>query len=129
MSTTPPSGILLFAHGARDPRWAEPFLRIADRVRSAAPDSAVELAYLESMQPDLDEGVRRLLAKGARKIRLVPLFLGPGDHLRRDVPALVRAAELATPGLAIELAEAAGTDDGVIAAIAAYCVMSRSNQV
>ena len=31
--------VILFAHGARDPRWAEPFLRVADRVREDAPIS------------------------------------------------------------------------------------------
>ena len=38
--------IVLFAHGARDPRWAQPFEAIAARVRAAAPDCRVALAYL-----------------------------------------------------------------------------------
>jgi sirohydrochlorin cobaltochelatase len=116
------SGILLFAHGARDPQWAEPFLRIAERVRAAASDSAVELAYLESMKPTLKEGVERLIARGVTRIRVVPLFLGPGEHLRRDVPGLIREVMNATPGLDVELAEPAGADEGVVAAIAAYCL-------
>jgi len=115
-------GILMFAHGARDARWAEPFLRIAERVRAAAPDCAVELAYLESMTPDLTEGVRRLVARGVTRIRVVPLFLGPGAHLRRDVPQLIRSAMDAMPVLDIDLAEPAGEDEGVIAAITAYCL-------
>ena len=32
--------IVLFAHGARDPRWAEPFEAIAARIRAAAPGRA-----------------------------------------------------------------------------------------
>jgi sirohydrochlorin cobaltochelatase len=31
------AGLILFAHGARDPRWAEPFLAIAERIRVADP--------------------------------------------------------------------------------------------
>ena len=120
------TGILMFAHGARDARWAEPFMRVADRVRAAAPDVPVELAYLEFMTPDLREAVRRLAARGVRRIRVVPLFFGPGGHLRTDVPRLI-AEEMAThPGLVIELAPAAGEDPGVADAIAAYCLKEQA---
>jgi sirohydrochlorin cobaltochelatase len=112
----------MFAHGARDPRWAEPFLRIAERVRAAAPDVPVELAYLELMVPDLLTGVRRLAARGVKEVRVVPLFFGSGGHLRGDVPALIRQATAEMPGVSIELARAAGEDDGVVAAITAYCL-------
>lgn len=115
-------GVLMFAHGARDPRWAEPFMRVAERVRAAAPGVPVELAYLELMAPDLLTGVRRLAGRGAKQIRIVPLFFGSGGHLRGDVPALIRQAEEEMPGLSIELARAAGEDDGVVAAITAYCL-------
>jgi len=30
-------GLLLFAHGARDPNWAQPFEAVVERIRSAAP--------------------------------------------------------------------------------------------
>ena len=120
------TGILMFAHGARDARWAEPFLRVADRVRAGAPDVPIELAYLEFMTPDLREAVRRLAARGVRRIRVVPLFFGPGGHLRTDVPRLI-AEEMAThPGLVIELAPAAGEDPGVADAIAAYCLKEQA---
>ena len=39
----PANGLILFAHGARDPRWAEPFESLAGRLRKAVPDQAVEL--------------------------------------------------------------------------------------
>ena len=119
-STRP--AIILFAHGARDSRWAEPFLRVADKVRAAAPDLAVELAYLEHLDPSLKEAARRLAKRGAKTIRVVPLFLGRGGHLRVEVPRLVSEAVAALPGVAIELALPAGDDDAVIDAVAAFCV-------
>jgi sirohydrochlorin cobaltochelatase len=114
--------VILFAHGARDPRWAEPFLRVAERVRAAAPDLAVELAYLEHLEPCLDEAARRLASRGAKAIRVVPLFLGRGGHLRVEVPRLVAAAGAGLPGIAIELALPAGDDDAVIEALAEFCL-------
>jgi sirohydrochlorin cobaltochelatase len=115
-------GIVMFAHGARDPRWAEPFLRIAEQVRAAAPGTPVELAYLDFMTPDLRGAIHRLVACGVERIRVVPLFFGPGGHLRTDVPNLIAEETAAHPRLVIELAPAAGEDPGVVAAIAAYCV-------
>jgi sirohydrochlorin cobaltochelatase len=118
--TTP--AIILFAHGARDPRWAEPFLRVVARVRASAPDLAVELAYLEHLEPGLLQAARTLAANGARAIRVVPLFFGRGGHLRVEVPRLVGEVEAALPGVSVELGLAAGDDDAVIDALAAYCV-------
>jgi len=57
-----------------------------------------------------------------KDIRVVPLFFGSGGHLRGDVPALIAKAKDEMPGVSIELARAAGEDDGVVAAITAYCL-------
>jgi sirohydrochlorin cobaltochelatase len=114
--------IILFAHGARDERWAEPFERIASKVRAAAPGLLVELAYLEHLEPSLEQATRRLAKLGATAIRVVPLFLGRGGHLRGDVPRLIAAAAAALPGVSIELARSAGEDDALVDALAAYCV-------
>ena len=46
-------GLILFAHGARDPRWAAPFEDMAARLRARRPALALRLAYLEFMAPDL----------------------------------------------------------------------------
>jgi sirohydrochlorin cobaltochelatase len=114
--------IVLFAHGARDERWAEPFARIASKVRAGAPGLLVELAYLEHLEPSLEQAVRRLAKLGATTIRVVPIFLGRGGHLRVDVPRLIAAAAAALPGVSIELAPSAGEDASVVDALAAYCV-------
>ena len=115
-------GIILFAHGARDPRWAEPFVRVAERVRSAAPDRSIELAYLEFLEPNLPEAARRLAASGATVIRVVPLFFGRGGHLRNAVPRLIAETAREMPGVELALGDAAGEDAAVIEAIVAFCL-------
>jgi sirohydrochlorin cobaltochelatase len=40
-------GLVLFAHGSRDPEWARPFERIAAILRERLPATAVGLAFLE----------------------------------------------------------------------------------
>ena len=114
--------VILFAHGARDERWAEPFTRIASKVRAAAPELLVEVAYLDHLEPNLEQAARRVAKLGATAIRVIPLFLGRGGHLRVDAPRLIAAVQSALPGISIELTTSAGEDDAVIDALAAYCV-------
>jgi sirohydrochlorin cobaltochelatase len=116
------SALILFAHGARDARWAVPFEGVLARVAQAAPEREPMLAFLEFMAPTLDDAVARQVGRGHRSVRVVPLFLGPGGHLRAEVPALVDAARAAHPGVDIVLMPAAGEDAGVIAALADYCL-------
>jgi sirohydrochlorin cobaltochelatase len=110
--------LVLFAHGARDPRWAEPFEAVAERVRAAAPGVPVVLAYLELMAPTLAAAVGKLVAEGATTVDVVPLFLGTGGHLRDDLPPLVDALRSAHPEVAIRLHAAIGEHAAVSEAMA-----------
>ena len=112
--------IVLFAHGARDPEWAGPARRVAAEVQRLRPDAAVSVAFLELMEPTLAAAVEAAAASGAREVRVVPLFLAQGGHLKRDVPALMDAARQKHPGCRIELVSAVGEDEGVVRAMAAY---------
>ena len=116
-------GLVLFAHGSRDPRWAEPFERIAARVRArCGAGHPVVLAFLELMTPSLPEAVAALGAQGCTEATVVPVFLGQGGHVRRDLPELIEQCRAAHPGLRLHSATAAGEDDAVLDAIAAYCL-------
>ena len=117
-----PAGLVLFAHGARDPRWAEPFERLRERVARAAPEAQVILAYLEFMSPDLAAAAATLCAGGCRKVILLPVFLGQGGHVRNDLPQLLQGAAARHPECEFRLAGAAGENDAVLDAIAAYCL-------
>jgi sirohydrochlorin cobaltochelatase len=108
-------GIVLFAHGSRDPEWSAPFERIAASLAQKLPAVSVGLAYLEH-GPSLDETVTALVAKGVGSIRVVPLFLGQGGHVKEDLPRLVSAS--ARPGLTLALDKPIGEQSQVIEAIA-----------
>jgi sirohydrochlorin cobaltochelatase len=115
-------GLVLFAHGARDARWAEPFDQIAATARARAPDLDVRLAFLELMAPDLPGAVDAMAIDGCTRIDIVPLFLGTGGHLRRDLPPLVEGIAARHPGVTITLHGAAGEAPDVIAALAAHAL-------
>ena len=86
-------GLLLFAHGARDPQWARPFEEVARRIALQRPELPLTLAFLEFMQPSLADAANGLAARGCTRIHVVPMFLGTGGHVRRDIPLLIAALQ------------------------------------
>ena len=108
-------GIVLFAHGSRDAEWARPFERVAAAL-SKRKEFLVKIAYLELMRPSLDEALADLVAGGVGAIRIVPMFLGMGGHVREDLPRLVAAAN---PPVKVTIDPPIGEQASVIEAIAA----------
>ena len=115
-------GLVLFAHGSRDPEWARPFERMAVALRSKLPAVAVGLAFLE-YGPSLEEVVSALVAKGAGTIRVVPVFLGHGAHVKEDLPRL--AAASARADVKIHVDKPIGEQPEIIEAIAAIIAATR----
>jgi sirohydrochlorin cobaltochelatase len=111
-------GVLLFAHGARDPEWARPFEQVAHELRLLRPGATVQLAFLEFMAPQLQGACDALVAAGCERIDVVPLFLGAGGHVRKDVPALYEALQARHPDVAFTLHPAVGEMPAVISAMA-----------
>lgn len=122
MTNSSKRALVLFAHGARAAGWAEPFARLRDQTRAQLPDVAVSLAFLELMEPRLPAEVAALAAGGVQDVTIVPVFLGVGGHLLRDLPALVAQLQLDHPDMQVTVAGAVGEDPGVLAAMTAYCV-------
>jgi sirohydrochlorin cobaltochelatase len=114
--------LILFAHGARDARWAEPFQKLAERLRQMQPQLRVELAFLELMSPRLPECVAMLAAEGIEEVGVVPVFLGQGGHVLRDLPVLLDQIGQAHPQLNLKVAPAVGEDPNVQEAMARYCL-------
>jgi sirohydrochlorin cobaltochelatase len=131
-NTQPGTGLLLFAHGARDPNWALPFNAVARQCRLAlgeaadaadtASSSRVQLAFLEFMAPDLPEAAQLLAASGCSRVVVVPLFLGAGGHVRKDLPRLMAQIQQAHPQLQLYLAPAVGEAPALVAAMASVAL-------
>ena len=75
------------------------------------------LAFLELMQPSLEEVISSLVAAGAKKVVVVPVFFGQGGHLRNDFPVLLTAFQNKFPGIQLSATPAVGEDAAVLQAI------------
>lgn len=109
--------IVLFGHGARDVRWREPFDRLASLWKAHHPNVLVELAFLELMQPSLEEAIASHVTAGALEVVVVPVFFGQGGHLRNDFPVLLTACQEKFPGITLRATPAVGEDQAVLSAI------------
>lgn len=109
------AAVILFAHGAREPEWAQPFESVRDRLRSAG--LTVELAFLEIMSPSLEEAAARLAEKGAETVTIVPLFLAQGGHLKRDLPVMVEKIRKRHARTEFRVTPALGESPEIVAAI------------
>lgn len=107
-TTTESLGIILFAHGSREPQWRAPIEAVALQISARQPDVRVRCAYLEICEPSLFDAASDLIAAGARQLRVFPLFLGVGKHAREDLPLLIAQVRSAHPDVPIELLPAAG---------------------
>jgi sirohydrochlorin cobaltochelatase len=118
------TGVVLFAHGSRDPEWARPFRAIESKVAGANADKAVTLAFLELMQPSLPQAIDRLVAEGCARITIAPLFMARGAHLTRDLARIVAEARERHADVRLATLSAAGEADAVMGAIAAWIAAS-----
>jgi sirohydrochlorin cobaltochelatase len=121
-ASKPGTGIVLFAHGARDPEWAGPLRAIASHIREASPGLRVELAFLEFMAPALGDAVAAMTADGFDRLTLVPLFLAQGGHLKKDLPVLLADIRARHPGVDIRVTPAIGDAPALVAAIAQWAL-------
>ena len=113
-------GIVLFAHGAKDPEWARPFHEICNRVRSNRPEYPIAVAFLESMSPTLEEAIDSLANEGATAITVFPLFMAQGGHLKQDLPRILEEIRAARPHIPISLEPPIGEVTEILEAIAAW---------
>ena len=101
-------GIVLFAHGSRDPLWRQPIEAVAEAIRARDPEALVSCAYLELCTPELAQAATDLIAAGARRIKIFPLFLGVGKHAREDLPLLLAQVRALQPEVPVALMPTAG---------------------
>ena len=127
MKSVSKQAIILFAHGARDPEWAQPFRKIQRAIEARQPGTTVELAFLEIMQPALADAVAELVKAGHTRITVAPLFMAQGGHLKNDLPKILDAIRAEHRGSEITLLPAIGAVDAILDAISDWLVSAAAS--
>ncbi len=115
-------GIILFAHGSRDPLWRLPMEAVAQRAKQLDAAATVACAFLELTEPSLSTCAADMIEAGVQSLTIVPLFLGVGKHAREDLPMLIADLKTTHPSVTITLQPAIGEDERVLDLLAHIAV-------
>ena len=113
-----PHGVILFAHGSRDPLWRAPIEAVRQHIATGNPQVRVCCAYLGLCEPNLAQAAQQLLDQGAGTITVAPMFLGTGKHAREDLPLLMAALRAQHPCVEFTVQAAIGEDPRMTALMA-----------
>ena len=95
-------GLIVFAHGSRDPAWGNTLQALAGAVRARDPALHVRVAFLEWQPPALPEVIDELAGE-VRSLAVCPVFWAANGHVQRDLPSLLETACQAHPHLEVQL--------------------------
>jgi len=83
--------LVMIAHGSRQEEANAEFIALVQKVKAAAGPKYdfVEPCFLELASPSLPEAADQVIKNGATDVYIFPYFLNSGNHVLRDIPAMV----------------------------------------
>lgn len=81
--------LILIAHGSHELQWRASIERLTEALQADLGQDKVQLAYMECTPPTLMDVVSDAVRAGAKRIRVLPLFLTEEGHVVRDIHPLV----------------------------------------
>jgi sirohydrochlorin cobaltochelatase len=113
-------GLLLVGHGSYCAVSGTEMSAIGRLVADAMPNVAVEVGYLEMSMPPAGIALDRLVARGVKRVTILPMMLLAAGHSKSDVPAVVVEGRLRHPGISIVYGRPFGVDH-------ALCTIAHDN--
>lgn len=112
------TAIVILGHGSRAPEATRAMEHVARIYADQHPGRPVHVAHMELCQPDMPSTIAACVEAGSREILVVPYFLHLGNHLRDDIPGILRTAVNAHPGLVIRCGPPFGFDPTLVELVA-----------
>jgi sirohydrochlorin ferrochelatase len=86
--------LIILAHGSPRQESNQEIKDLATEVKkiSGKEYNLIEYAYLEMVEPTLLQSIDNVISKGVSDITVLPYFLNSGNHVTRDIPAMVDTA-------------------------------------
>ncbi|QDU89928.1 Sirohydrochlorin ferrochelatase [Pirellulimonas nuda] len=109
-------GIIVVDHGSRRDASNALLLEVAELFRRQSGMEIVEPAHMELAEPSIATAFDRCVERGAKRVVVMPYFLGPGRHWDQDIPALSAKAAARHPGVSHLVTAPLGIDP-LIAAV------------
>ncbi|MBE0446611.1 MAG: precorrin-8X methylmutase [Actinobacteria bacterium] len=104
------TGFIVLGHGSRVSETVAILKDIKDCLEARLQSNNVRYAALQFNEPGLPEVIADFVNGGITEIVILPLFLVDGNHIRDDIPGIVRRASEKFPSVNIMVAGHIGAD-------------------
>ncbi|BAC13612.1 hypothetical conserved protein [Oceanobacillus iheyensis HTE831] len=101
-------GVLYVSHGSRIPEATADAIAFINQVKKQIGIPLQETCFLEISEPDVGQGINKLLKKGATKIAIVPVLLLRAGHYYQDIPEEVERIKVEFPSIQFTYGEPLG---------------------
>ena len=106
--------IILIDHGSRRPEAHQALLDLVKKFQEKTKTPLVIPAHMEIQKPTLLDAFEEAVRKGAQSVRVIPLFLFPGNHVETDIPRQCEEAHLKFPQVSWSLGRCLSESDQLI---------------
>lgn len=118
------NGTLILAHGSQRQETERILNSLTKKVMVKTGENLVFPAYLQFSENNLEKGIDTLVLKGAKKIKVIPMFLFDGVHVTEDIPSELNAIKTKYPQTEIKMSSHIGDDDRI-----AEIIIDRMNSI
>lgn len=110
------NALIIVAHGSRKESSNAEVMLLGSKVKPLvdAQYDVVKSAFLEFAEPSLESSITTCAEEGVTHIVILPYFLASGNHVTRDIPAVVEQMEIMYPEVKIVLKEHLGSAKGMV---------------
>lgn len=91
------TGIIILGHGSKLKKANDSLNKTIEIIKQKTKCDIIVPAYLQFSESDLTKNIKNLTDKGCRKIIIIPFFLFNGNHVSRDIPAIIKKEKAKYP--------------------------------
>ncbi len=106
--------ILLVSHGSKAPKARQEIEALAAQLKKRSEIPIVQPAFLEIESPDIPEGIRQCVQKGATEVAILLNFLNSGRHATGDIPKIIRQARHDHPSVHFRITKPIGQENYLV---------------
>lgn len=106
--------VLYICHGSRLPEARREAITFVEMCKNLRSESIQEYCYLELAEPTIPQAIAKCVAKGATKIRAIPILLLTATHAKIDIPKQLEEGLKPFPAIVCEFGKPMGIHPKII---------------
>lgn len=110
--------LLIVSHGSRVEETKNTIFKVQESLRKRDIYEDVRVAFMEFNSPNIPDAIESIYNDGIRYIIVAPMFLFQGNHIKKDIPEVLKTIKQKHLDLKIYMAEPIGFDDRLVDIIA-----------